>query len=68
MPVALLRRALPISRAGAGDPKALGKAAGLKGLSPLNALIPPWDVDGGVTATGVLSRQRGNLITTSNTQ
>ena len=25
-------------------------------------------VDGDVTATGVLSRQRGNLITTSNTQ
>ena len=24
-----------------------------------------WDVDGGVTATGVLSRQRGNLITIS---
>ena len=28
----------------------------------------PWDVDGGVTATGVLSRERGNLITIGNTQ
>ena len=28
----------------------------------------PRVVDGGVTATGVLSRQRGNLITIGNTQ
>jgi len=38
------------------------------GLSPSKSGAPPRGVDGGVTATGVLSRQRGNLITIVSTR
>ena len=37
-------------------------------LKDFNITPLTWDVDGGVTATGMLSRQRGNLITIGNTQ
>ena len=36
-------------------------------IDELDKYLAPRVVDGGVTATGVLSRERGNLITICNT-